>query len=75
MILIVGRLFFVVFWFFVGFKLRELDRVIVEIYIKVVKLIIREIIIRDIGEYIFELKNVIGIILEIIKVIIFGKDV
>lgn len=75
MISIIGWSLFIVFWFFVGFKLRELERVIVEIYIKVIKLIIREIIIRDTGEYTFELKNVIGIILEIIKVIIFGKYV
>lgn len=51
----------------------KLDRIKIETTAKYTKLTVRETTIDDTGDYTLEVKNVVGIVTEIIKVIILGK--
>lgn len=62
-------------WYFSGVKLKDsLDRIKIESNGKCTRLVIRETTINDTGDYTLEVKNVVGVATEVIKVIILGKE-
>lgn len=61
-------------WFFSGVQMKDkLDRIKIETTVKSTKLTVRETSLEDTGNYTLEVKNVVGIATEIVKVIILGK--
>lgn len=70
---IIGRPPPVSSWYFADNKIKITDRVKVKSTGKFSKLTVSDTTINDSGDYILEVKNVVGVITEVIKVIILCK--
>ena len=60
-------------WFFAGKKMKATDRVKIQSTKTFAKLSVSETTIDDSGEYKLEVKNVVGVITEAIKVVVLCK--
>ena len=62
-------------WFFGGVKMKDsLERIKIDSNGKYTRLVVRETTINDTGNYSLEVKNSVGTVREVIKVIILGRN-
>jgi titin len=62
-------------WFFGGVKMKDsLERIKIDSNGKYTRLVVRETTINDTGNYSLEVKNSVGTVREVMKVIILGRN-